>query len=447
MLALYTALLLTLQAPLPPAIDAMPPAPVPDLTPLLPDAPWRDGPALPAFAPARDHKRALLEDPLHGERFWVEELAGDPESRRVVFLIPQFHRNPLVPIEWTTLGEAIALVQSNIDALVTRLAVAHGVGCVGTEGSWLNDIRLPYELRQPAQWREDLARRRRVAHAVLAREAPGKRTHASRVERLLVSGLERRVALYDGVGVALYRLQESDRRVRRFGLEDEQLNKRALLLLAKLQRIDEALAELDPGGQTDVQTAMGRMWLEEIEAYEREVLAPLDESLAALDEERLRLRGDGAEDAADDLGRFVVLAKLVASTVLRADDVRAYTDHYRRLASGDSDDAGPSSASPRELTSWEQKRRQRLRAERAPLQREYEAVSIDERERRAAQKVLAQVSAGGGCALVMGAVHKDALRARLLELGGDDVAVIVVAPYSFDEGEPADAQAEADDGG
>lgn len=431
MLALYAALALALQAPRLSAADALPVAPLPDVSPLLPEPAWApDERPLPAFASALEHKRALEKDPLHGERFWTVELAGDPKSRRVVFLIPQFHRNPLVPIEWTSLGDAIVIVQRNIDALTTRLALAHGLRCIGTEGSWLNDIRFPHELRQPAQWAEDLARRRRVADAVLTREAPTKRSHTKRVERLLMEALKKRVALYDGVGAALHRLDE-DVRIRRFGIEDEELNKRALVLLAQLQRIDEQLAELDPGGQTEVQTAMGEMWLGEIDAYERDVLRPLEESLAALDEERLRLRGEGAEGAAEDLGRFVVLAKHVQNAALRPSEVRAYTQYYRRVAEPSSD-AGPT-PEPRPADAKARQRQEELRALRARLQREYDAVSIDARERRAAEKVIERLGAGGTCAVVMGAVHQDALKRYLLEAGGSDVAVLVVAPYSFSE--------------
>jgi hypothetical protein len=230
------------------------------------------------------------------------------------------------------------------------------------------------------------------------------------------------------VGAALHRL---DRRapVTRFGIEDEALNKQALVLLAELQRIDEALAELDPAAQSDVQSAMGVMWLEEIDAYEADVLRPLDESLAALDGERLRLLGEGADLAAEDLGRFVVLAKHVTQTVVRPDEVRAYTSYYRRVASPPAD-AGPV-VERRPLTAREKRLTEELRERRARVQREYDAVSIDERERRAARKVTERIGPGGACAVVMGAVHRDALERYLLEAGGGDLAVIVVAPYSF----------------
>jgi hypothetical protein len=412
---------------LPPAIDAMPEPPRPDVTPLLPAPRWQEGDALPAFAVARDHHAALLADPLHAKAFWVEELAGNASSRRVVFLIPQFHRNPIVPIEWTSLGAAIVEVQSNIDGLVTRLAKAHGLKCIGTEGSWRKRIDLPHDLRQPAQWLADLERARRRARGPLLQEAKQDADHLDVVYAKLRDALALRVALYDGVGTALERLGE-DRRAERFGIEDEALNRAALVLLAKLQRIDESLAVLNPAAQSDIQTAMGRMWLDEIDAYEAEVLAPLRDSLTALDERRVKLRGVGADAAAEDVGRFVSLAKHVWAAVIKPDQVAGYTAYYRRV--GKKSDAGP--PPERVLSLADKKERERLKSLRAPLQKEYDALSIDERERRAAQKVVRKLGPAGTCAVVMGAVHKDALKERLIEQGKGDLAVIVVAPYSFD---------------
>jgi hypothetical protein len=423
-----SAIFLLTLAGLPPAIDQMPPAPVPDLEPLLPAERWPGGTQLPAFSTARDHKAALEADPLHKHAFWVEELAGDEGSRRVVFLIPQFHRNPIVPIEWTSLGAAIVEVQSNIDGLVSRLSVAQGLKCIGTEGSWMRNIKLPGGLRQAAQWAEDLGRARLRARGALVRESKTDLPHLDTVYVRLLEALKLRVALYDGVGVALDRL-DGRRQVTRFGIEDEQLNRDALVLLARLQRIDEALADLDPGGQSAIQSAMGRMWLDEIDTYEEEVLAPLRDAFVKLDERRTKLRNVGADGAAEDVGRFVSLAKHVTAGVVKMGEVEAYTAYYRRVARGT--DAGP--APERVLTTAEKQLRDRLRKERAPIQVEYEKVSIDERERRAAQKVVAKLGPGGACAVVMGAVHKDALKERLLEAGGGDLAVIVVAPYSFDD--------------
>lgn len=425
---LRSVVLLSALVGLPPAIDRMPPPPVPDLDPLLPAPRWEQGTPLPAFARARDHKAALEADPLHGKAFWVEELAGDESSRRVVFLIPQFHRNPIVPIEWTSLGDAIIEVQSNIDGLVTRLATAHGLRCLGTEGSWMKRIKMPHELRQSAQWAEDLVRARRRARGALAREAKAELPLLDTVHVRLLEALKTRVALYDGVGVALHRLRDQ-RKIVRFGIEDEALNKEALVLLAKLQRIDEALADLDPGGQTAVQSAMGRMWLDEIGRYEEDVLVPLRRAFERLDERRTKLRNVGADAAAEDLGRFVALAKHVAGAVIKPDEIDAYTAYYRRV--GTPTDGGPEKE--RVLTVEEKRLRDRLKKEREPIQAEYERVSITQRERRAAQKVISHVGQGGACGVVMGAVHKDDLKKYLLEAGGDDVAVITVAPYNFDD--------------
>jgi hypothetical protein len=425
------ALLLGSFVALPPAIDAMPEPPRPDLAPLLPEPRWTTGSSLPAFTRALDHKVALEADPLHRKAFWVEELAGDPSSRRVVFLIPQFHRNPIVPIEWTSLGSAIVHVQSNIDGLVTRLSRAHGMKCIGTEGSWNRDIGMPVELRQAAQWLTDLERARPTAWVALQREKKPGKEHLDVIFAKLRAALRLRVALYDGVGVGLERIGP-ERSITRFGIEDAELNRASLVLLAKLQRIDERLAVLNPAAQSDIQSAMGRMWLDEIDAYEAEVLKPLRESIAALDEQRTRLRAAGADGPAEDLGRFVSLAKHVSTSVVKPDEIAGYTAYYRRV--GTKTDAGPTpqQKAERPLSLEEKRESAELKAARAPLQTEYEALSIDERERRAAHKVVQRLGPVGSCAVVMGAVHKDALKQKLLEAGKGDLAVIVVAPYSFD---------------
>ena len=307
------------------------PAPfVPELGPLAPPPTWTEGTPLPAFSSAHVHAEALRTDPLHTTQFVVEELAGDADSARVVFLIPQFHRNPLMPIGWTSLGGAIAEVQGNIDALATRLVVAHGVRCIGSEGSWLKDIDYPFELRQVAQWRHDFLLARDAARRSLGGDLPPLQAAMGVTERILDAELRRHVALVDGVGVALLRLPNRAR-VRRFGIEDEALNQEALRLLGELRSIDEQLAELDPGTQSEVADAMGKMWLNEIAAYREQVLIPLDEALSELQQARLRLRTEGALDAAHGLGRFVSYAKLIAAAVIRPDEVERTTAYYQRV--------------------------------------------------------------------------------------------------------------------
>ncbi|MFZ9886729.1 MAG: hypothetical protein ACO3JL_04425 [Myxococcota bacterium] len=430
---LFAHSLLMGQSPLSTTWATMPEPPLPSLAPLLPERELPVVPAVPAFATAEAHRRALLDDPLHTGHFWVEGLLGDPQGRRVVFVIPQFHRNPGLPLEWTSLGGAIAEVQQNIDILVSRLHSSHGLRCVGTEGSWLEHIRYPFELRQPAQWRTDLAVRRRIADGVLLAEAVAGREHTAKVERLLDSALRRRVSLYDGVGVALYRT-DPDRGVHRFGLEDASLNREALRLLAALQAIDEELALLAPADRSEVQSAMGLMWLDEYPAYERDVLQPLDRSLGELDAVRLRLLAEGAEDAAEDVGRFVVLAKHIQGAVLRPEEVRRLQRHYHEV---EERAATPVPARPPVQDAWgdvapgSKGRHAELVARRAPLQQAYDEVTIDARERYAARRLLEKLGPSGSCAMVMGAAHKDALAQRLLELGGGDLAVLLVAPYSF----------------
>lgn len=409
---------------------------LPDLAPLRPKPPWPGGSPLPAFGTAEDHAQALRQDPLHEDRFVVEGVLGDPASPRVVFLIPQFHRNPLMPIGWTSLGKAIVEVQTNIDALTSRLLGAHGLRCLGTEGSWLMDIGYAAELRQAAQWHHDLEQAKARAKRALGRDLGPVEADIDAVFTLLEEELRQHVALLDGVGLALSRLPEGHK-ARRFGIEDPGLNQQALHLLAELRRIDEALAELDPATQSDVADAMGRMWLEEVEPYEAHVLAPLEGALARLDGARVKLRALDALDAAEGLGRFVAFAKHITGAVVQPEAVRSYTSYYRKVAA--SPEAPVIQAPPPTLTAKARREKAALERARAPLQARYEEVSITARERVAADKVLARLGEAGTCALVMGAAHKEGLQRALLERARGRVGVVVVTPYDFGDARDEDA--------
>ncbi len=120
---------------------------------LLPEAPPLAMAPQPTTATAAEHAAALRNQPGHGDRFWVRGVSGDPEARRVVFLIPQFHRNVTMPIAWTTLGREISEVQESIDLLVRVLATGHGLSCIGTEGTSRRNVSYSSELRQLAWWR------------------------------------------------------------------------------------------------------------------------------------------------------------------------------------------------------------------------------------------------------------------------------------------------------
>lgn len=423
------------------------PAPfVPDLAPLRDEALWplpgHDSIPLPPGASATEHARALRADPLHGHQFIVREIAGTSQASRVVFLIPQFHRNPLMPIGWTSLGTAIMEVQSNLDILVSRLTRLHGVRCVGSEGNWLLDMGYPPELRQAAQWHHDLAQRKSRALVHLKKEPILDSTQEiaadlEEIYRILTQELRRHVRILDGAGIALSRRTgDEEEDVHRFGIEDPQLNQRALQLLAERRRVDEELAKHMPSSQSAVADAMGAMWLDEISAYEKDVLRPLQETLDRADRLRLHLRQANALDAAEGLGRFVALAKHVRAAVIQPDEIAQYTDYYREVSTAAINDAptqSPHAPPPPANDSV----RIRLEAEREKLQAAYEQTTFTQREAAATRILWERMGDKESCALIMGAAHLEGLQTALLEISGGKIGIITITPYDFDTGHEA----------
>lgn len=416
------------------------PAPfVPDLAPLRNEALWpvpgQDSAPLPPNANAVEHARALRADPLHEHHFVVREVAGAATANRVVFLIPQFHRNPLMPIGWTSLGTAIMEVQGNLDVLISRLTRVHGLRCIGSEGNWLNDMAYSPELRQAAQWHHELGQRQSQAMRHLQKEPMLDSTDAiagdlERISRILTTELRRHVQILDGAGIALSR-PDTHRDVHRFGIEDPQLNQRALELLAQRREVDEALARHIPASQSAVADAMGVMWLDEISAYEEDVLVPLQDSIASADRLRLHLRQAMALDAAEGLGRFVSLAKHVRTSVVQPEAVAQYTDYYREVSTAvpaDTREDKPVTFSK----PGSEALRDQLQAQRDKLQAEYERVTFAQREAAAARILWERMGTKNTCAVIMGAAHTEGLRKALLEVSGGNLGIITVTPYDFD---------------
>lgn len=427
------------------------PAPfVPDLAPLRDEPLWPlPGQEVVPLAPsanAEEHARALRADPQHGQPFVVRDVSGNLESTRVVFLIPQFHRNPLMPIGWTSLGTAIMEVQSNLDVLISRLVLAHGLRCLGAEGNWLLDMGYPPELRQAAQWHHDLEQRKTHALADLRREPALDSTQEihqdlDAITRILGGELRRHAQILDGAGIALSRTT-LPARVHRFGIEDPKLNQAALRLLAERRAVDEEIAKRSPASQSAIADAMGEMWLAEIPAYTQDVLSPLQNAIEKADSLRLFLRREMALDAAEGLGRFVSLAKHIRASVLRPDEIDQYTQYYRAVSQNSvpvtdhtMHDGGTTEAtSSQEPDSHVEKKRQelrQLRQDRDRLQSQYEEIAFAQRETAAARIVWEGMQNKETCAVVMGAAHEQGLRDALLDVTQGRIGIVTITPYDF----------------
>lgn len=416
-------------------IDELAVDPYTSIRPLLPESPFVPGEPVPEDANARVHRAALEASALHRKSFWVVRVDGDADARNVVFLIPQYHRNPTMPIAWTSLGKAIGDVQTSIDTLVTYLIHTHRLRCIGTEGSSQYRIRRSPELQKLARWYRDVSWMGDAALDKLASDAATAKPLIAAMLEVLLPALRQSFLLLDGAGMAQARLKDPAK-LRRFGLEEEDVNARALRLLNDLKVVEDELALLDPHRQPAANDALGKLWLKEIAAYDKETLAPLRTVEPQLHKLRKELAAAGIDDAAHALSSFVALAKLVIEEVVMPEVVRATTEHYVSV-----ERASRRAASTR-LTTEQQQRRAVLLARRSKINGTYRVVTHTQRARIAAERVVEQLAlqpaeAPRVCAVVMGTGHEqelsDRLRAaaRAKKLGA--LAIIVVAPF-----EPAD---------
>lgn len=406
------------------------------IRPLLPESTLLPGKQISANADAAAHRAALERSGLHAKSFWVVRVDGDAEARNVVFLIPQYHRNPTMPIAWTSLGKEIADVQTNIDALVTHLINTHRLHCIGTEGSSQYRIRRSPELQKLARWNRDLRGMADVALDMLGSDAATAKPLIDAMLAVLLPELRQTFLLLDGAGMAQGRL-ESPAQLRRFGLEEEAVNAQALKLLNDLKVVEDELAFLEPNSQPAANDALGKLWLNEIGVYDKEVLAPLRAVEPKFHALRKELTAAGIDDGAEALGRFIALSKLVIEEVIMPEEVRSATVHYVAVKR-----ASRRRRSSTSLTADEQRRRAVLVAQRSRINSAYSAVTHYKRDRIAAERVIEQLAlqpaeAPRTCAVVMGTGHEKDLSTRLLALAKTKklgpLAIIVVAPF-----EPAD---------
>ena len=395
---------------------------------MLPEDPVASGaPAAPAHT-AGELAERLRDHPRHGTDLEIRRVEN-PAATRVVVVIPQFHRSPLLPLLWSSLGAAVAGIQENIDLIVSTLVQQHRMRCVGTEGSWSDHIGRSQELEDLARQAEELAALRDEVGQRMGPLEPEVHQAAQDAVRLLQPYLQRQLFTLDGVGLALARRSKAG--VLRFGLEEASLNQRALKLLATMRPLEEDLARLEPEGQPDLEDAMGTMWLDEYPTFERTVGAPLMNALATVDAARRRSLSQHVELEADVLGRFGRLANHITQTLLRPDDVASYHQYYLDVRKP----AATPQAAPKPLLPPQLRKVDALRSRLARLQAEYEQVSGIGRERAAVKRVLRRMDSGhlSQCVLVMGANHEEGLVKELLQRTGGRMGVVVVQPWAGDE--------------
>ena len=394
-----------------------PPPPKVSVTAILPPPKWKkNAPPLAIDSTALTHLQRLQADPFHGRLFEVEELIGDPSAREIIFLLPQYHRNPNFPVAWNSLGAAIGDVQENIAAVVERLAVIHGLGCIGTEGN--HEERLPksFELEQRAWWLHDLKLAKNDIYETLGAEAALVEEALDVLDVVLENAIKEQAVILDGVGSAQARLPEKTA-LHRFGLEDLSLNTKAQRLAKDIEEVNQALARLDPQESSAISDALGELWLKEIPLYEESTLRPYRDAMASLVDMQTLLRNDGDAILASSINRYAALARRISAIVIRPEEIDGMTDYYRTVQESlRSADAGQAPVAQRKhLSAAQRKEKKRLESRLEKLQDAYASVTYREREARAIKRVLERrkQTTNGLCALVMGANHKDGLQNAL----------------------------------
>lgn len=418
-------------------LAGLPPAQEAPVLPLLGDAPSVAAEDAPVVLSAAERAARLKAHPLHGERFFVEGVVGDAAATKVVLLIPQFHRSSTSPLAWSSVGRAIADVQANIETTLTVLARTQGVLCVGTEGSAAEHIPESFELKRLAFWREDLRFAEDAAAKALRGEERDRADDLEALRIVLESALQERASVLDGVGAAQARLH-GEVAFDRFGVEDAELNARAVALVRARDALDRQLGELEVSTLSDVQSALGQMWVAEYPLYREATVAPLLAGLDDLEDERRSLMRAGADDPARELARYLSLVRRIAADAIQPDEVEATYAYYRgvadRLADGGAGESGPSRGP---LSKSERRQKKKLEKDRAKLMARYRKIAHDERNRVAALRVLERVNRPEheACALVFGQGHQESITKALVDLGKKTglgpVGVVVVSPYDL----------------
>lgn len=396
------------------------------------------GDSLAPGATAGEHLDALKRDRLHGNVYTVDGMHGPRDARRVVFLVSQYHRSPLLPVTWCSVGEAIAQVQVSIGWLVVHLARHHGLSCIGTEGSSTATWRRTPELDQAADWVRRLDQNLVDASRETASWDPGVHVAMQQVRDALAPYLRRHAQMMDGVGMAAAYLARDGPSLNRFGVEDAALNQKALEVLARLRAMEEELASLEPASTTETWDLLGALWLDEYPAFQQGPGHSLRTGFAVLDRARIALRAQDESGAAERVDRFTSLARLVTEQVLDLDGIESYRDYYAGLESRIAVDGGASGMTPSVPRRGAASRLRQLRRQHARAAELYERLAHAEREQVAAKKILDRLLRGvpGQCALVMGANHRQGLVKALLQQGGGSVALLELAPVQT--GEPQD---------
>ena len=146
----------------------------------------------------------------------------------------------------------------------------------------------------------------------------------------------------------------------------------------------------------------------------------MEESFGELRRALIGLRRNGAVDEAKLISDFLGQARVLMEQVISANEVERYYGYY-------TEDFGKNVGKAAAKRPVNRKLRKRVRR----LEKKYQRVVMDSREKFAAAKVLDVMKSTKAktCALVMGAGHEEGLIDAFLRQS-NDIGVVVTRPYN-----------------
>lgn len=361
---------------------------------------------------------SLRSGPGNESYYWVNKIYGNQSSNKVVVIVPQYHRATGLPVLWSSLGQEVALVQGNLKYLVEDLVQSHGLQCLGLEGSSASRVSRSIGLERSVNWAQrlhDLFQRILYEAAVEdSRLVPAAQT----ILESLDPYFSRYVQWQDGVGAAVASLGAQAHEIHRFGVEDQQLVARAEQLHGQLRELKEKLMVSQKADRGE--RAIRDMWLTEYPDFRDGFLLPMEESFGEMRRASISLRRDGATDEARLVADFLGQVRVLMDQVVSAKEVERYYSYYR-------DEFGKRVGKKK----TKRKKDKQLKRQIAKLEKMYQRVVMNSRERMAAAKVVEVIKNPkiNTCGIVMGAGHEQGLIKALLK-ESKDLGIVVVRPYN-----------------
>lgn len=391
-------------------------------------------------------------------------LYGDPQSHKIIFIVPQVHNSPTMPLVWSSLGDDIAFVQNNIGIITSTLfdeMHLYQKPCLGVEGLSDNAV-LQMPIRYDADiLQHDLVTQSRILLKTLRYEYPRDEARwylleqeLSKIQKIGAALVDKRLQMTDGSGisVAAYREKYSqykskdDKKIDTeiltyFGIENQQLLDETLRTWQAYSDLQQNIQQQQESHLSASDVAFSLLWEKEYPDYEKSVVLPWRHFLQSLTQIRQQSSLDGADDAEKSTAKMISVLRAIDKYALQIDDVMAWQKHWQTLANlppavdKTSQNKNPQPSDQKSAAQPTTKKDAQEAAARAKKLQEL----LDKltwlggtaREEAAIARVLDKMPAVGSCIVLMGQEHETGLVAAIERINvqkNNTIAAIVVSP-------------------